>query len=219
MKIMNHTIIGRISATLILGMALTPAAQTRTRVDDVREIVRKTKALYDATTTAEVKFEQTSGEGRALGLLVFGSGDRFRLELPKQTIVSNGQKVWTYMPGKSQVVVSNATRGAGRLTPSEILTAFPGDYATELVGDKTVNGRPVWVVSCTPGSGRKIGDVTKATLYIDKSSYRFQQVDVESPSLGRVSVKITSARYGVKLTDDRFTFTAPQGVRVVDLSK
>ena len=216
---MKHIISRNIAAALILGMTITSLGQAKTRVDDVREIVRKTKALYDATTTAEVKFEQTSGEGKAIGLLLFGSGDRFRLELPKQTIVSNGQKVWTYMPEKRQVVVSNATHGGGRRTPSEILTAFPGDYATELVGDQTINGKAVWVVRCTPGSGKKIGDVTKATLYIDKSSYRFQQVDVESPSLGRLSVRITGAQYGVKLTDARFTFTAPQGVRVVDLSK
>ena len=106
----------------------------------------------------------------------------------------------------------------GKLTPSEILTAFPGDYATTLVGEQKVNGRAVWVVRCTPGSGRKVGDVQKATLYIDKSTYRFQQVEIESPSVGTVKVRIISPQYGAKLPDSRFTFTAPKDTRVVDLS-
>lgn len=221
MKTMRYTI-GR-GMILALGIAIACAsgaeAGGRIQKDDIREIMRKTKALYGSTATAEVQFEQSSGEGKAFGLLVFAGNDKFRLELPKQTIVNNGQKVWTYTPEKRQVVVSNASRSAGRLTPGEILTAFPGDYATALAGDATVNGRPVWVVRCTPGSGQKIGDVTMATLYIDKATYRFQQVEIESPSIGSVKLRITEARYGIKLSDGRFAFTPPEGVRVVDLSR
>jgi outer membrane lipoprotein-sorting protein len=133
--------------------------------------------------------------------------------------VSNGQKVWVYNSDKNQVVISKPAQGSGKLTPSEILTAFPGDYATTLVGEQKVNGRSVWVVRCTPGTGRKVGDVQKATLYIDKSTYRFQQVEIESPSVGQVKIRILSAQYGAKMADSRFNFAAPKNTRVVDLTR
>ncbi|MDB5032783.1 MAG: gliding motility protein [Chlorobi bacterium] len=206
---------------LVLMIALGPisAAHSRTRLDDVRDIVKKTKALYNSTTAAEVRFEQAGANGSTSGTLTYSGSEKFRLELPKQTIVSDGVKTWTYSPDKKQVVISKAAGTSGRLTPGEILTAFPGSYATELVGEQTVNGRAVWVVRCTPGNGKKIGDVTRATLYIDKGTYRFQQVDIESPTVGTVKLRITSAQYGVKVPETKFTFAPPQGVRVVDLSR
>jgi len=206
---------------LALGMALITTAPgfAGPRPYNVAEIVRKTKAVYGSTSTAEIKFEQSGAAGTSTGTLAYGKGDKFRLELPKQTIVSDGAKVWTYMPEKRQVLISKSASGANRLTPDEILTAFPGDYATELTGEKTVNGRPVWVVRCTPGKGRKIGDVTRATLYIDKANYRFQQVEVESPSLGTMKIRIISADYGTRIADSRFTFIAPKDARVVDLTR
>lgn len=205
--------------TLALLAGAAGSAGARVRADDVREIVRKIKTTYDATPTGQVKFEQTSQTGTSTGTLVYAPGDRFRLELGKQTMVSNGQKTWVYNSDKKQVVITKPAQGGGKLTPSEILTAFPGDYATTLVGEQKVNGRAVWVVRCTPGSGRKVGDVQKATLYIDKSTYRFQQVEIESPTAGTIKVRILSAQYGAKMADSRFTFTAPKDTRVVDLSR
>lgn len=191
----------------------------RPAAPDVHEIVRKTKALYESTPSAEVTFEQTGSSGSLSGTLVYAKGNRYRLEMANQTTVSDGEKTWLYVPGKNQVVISKASSAPGRLTPNEILTAFPGNYDVKLMGEQSVNGRSVWVVRCTPGSGDRIGDVSSATLYIDKGTYRFQQIDVESPTLGSMKIRITSARYGGKVADTRFTLVPPQGARVIDLSK
>ncbi|HVZ38885.1 MAG TPA: outer membrane lipoprotein carrier protein LolA [Candidatus Kapabacteria bacterium] len=209
------TILLLVTVVLSTGLARTRPHQTT----DVKQIVQKVKSIYASTSSAEIRFEQTGGTGNASGTLVYQGGDRYRLDLPKQTIVSDGTKVWTYTPEKKQVVISRASKGTGRLTPEDILTAFPGNYATELAGEEKLNGRPVWIVRCTPGAGGKIGDVTKATLYIDKSTYRFQQVDIEGPSVGSLKLRILSARYGGSIPASTFTFNPPGGVRVVDLSK
>jgi outer membrane lipoprotein-sorting protein len=209
-------IIGLALAAIIAASGM---ADARTRLGDVRDIVKKIKSTYNSTPRGTVRFEQTNQGGKSTGTLVYNTGDRYRLELGKQTMVSNGQKVWVYNSEKNQVVISKPAQGSGKLTPSEILTAFPGDYATELVGEQKVNGRAVWVVRCTPGSGKKVGDVQKATLYIDKSTYRFQQVEIESPSMGSVKIRILSATYGGTIPESRFAFAAPKGVRVVDLSR
>jgi|GEM_PF-2035532 len=203
----------------MLAASAPALAKSQGRPYNVDEIVRKTKAVYNSTSTAEISFEQSGAAGNISGTLTYGKGDKYRLELPKQTIISDGAKVWTYLPEKRQVLVSKSASGGSRLTPEDILTAFPGDYATELAGEQTVNGRKVWVVRCTPGRGEKIGDVTRAVLYIDKATYRFQQIEVESPTLGSMKIRIVAAQYGGKIPDSRFTFTAPQDVRVVDLTR
>jgi outer membrane lipoprotein-sorting protein len=185
---------------------------------DVNQIVRTTKALYDGTTSAEIRFEQTGSGGTTSGTLQFTKGNKYRLEFPKQTIVSNGSTVWTYTPARKQVVVSKAKQRSGSLTPTEILTKFPGSYRTQLVGERTVDGKAVWVVKCTAGA-EKIGDVNAATLYIDRSTNRFNRIELESGSMGSMTVKVTSARYNIAIPDARFQFTPPAGARVIDLGR
>lgn len=188
--------------------------------ESVQEIVSKSKALYAQTKGAKITFQQTSGgTGTINGTLVYGQGNKYKIDFSKQTLVSNGTTTWTWNPSTNQVVISKTASGGGRLTPNDILRSFPGDYATELKGSEKVNKRDVWVVRCTPRGGSTIGDVTEAILYIDKKTYRFQQVAVTSPSLGKAVIRISSANYNLRPTESIFTFQPPQGAKVIDLSK
>jgi len=191
----------------------------RVQITDVREIVRRTKAIYAATTGAELRFEQTGTTGNMAGTLTYAHGDKYRLEFPKETVVSNGIRTWTYLPQKNQVIISKATARAGQVTPNTILTSFPGDYSVRLTGERVISGHPVWVIECTPEPGKEIGDISKATLYIDKSDYRFRMIDVASPSLGTLSLKVLTSRYNPKIPDSRFNFVPPVGAKVIDLTK
>jgi outer membrane lipoprotein carrier protein len=210
----------RIAATAFVALvALASIGEAKVRRDDVAQIVRKTQDLYKTTRSGEVRFVQEGAGVNAAGTLLFAEGNRYRLEFPRQTVVSNGERTWRYMPERNQVVISKSKGTRAGLTPSEILTSFPGEYKTELVGSQKVNGRNVWVVRCTAAGGKQIGDVTRATLYIDKTTYRFQQIEIESPSAGRMKMRITSAQYNIAVPGTRFTYVPPANARIVDLSK
>jgi outer membrane lipoprotein carrier protein len=210
----------RISAVALLAMlVIGSTGDAALRRDDVAQIVRKTQDLYRNTRSGEVKFVQEGAGVNAAGTLVFAEGNKYRLEFPRQTIVSNGTKTWRYMPERNQVVISKTKGTRTGLTPSEILTSFPGEYKTSLVGTQKINGRNVWVVRCTTGGGKQIGDVNRATLYIDQSTYRFQQIEIESPTVGKMTMRITSAQYNVSIPGSRFSYIPPKNARVVDLSK
>lgn len=206
----------RTAFLLLIGLTAIPLSAHRSRTD-VRDIVGKIKSLYGNTASAEIRFEQTGSTGSVSGTLLY-RGNKFRLEFPMQTFVSNGEKSWTYTPSTKQLVISRSAPQGSRMTPNDILNSFPGDYATELTGEEKINGRPVWVIRCLP-QGSMIGDVTEATLYVDKSTYRFQQIVLNSPSLGSMTLRIISAKYDVKISDQQFTFQAPGDARVIDLSR
>lgn len=186
---------------------------------DIAEIVRQVRSIHAASPNGDIRFEQSGAGSTVVGRLLYGTGDRYRLELPKQTIVSDGVRTWTYTPQRSQVVISRAAQGSQRITPEKILTSFPGNYTTTLEGSTTVNGRAVWIVRCTPDGHPTVGDVTKATLYVDKATSRFQRVVIESSSLGEVQLRIIAANYRPSITPSSFSFTPPAGARVVDLSR
>lgn len=186
---------------------------------DIGEIIRQVKAVYASTAAAEVAFVQTGDGANTSGRIMYASGDRYRLELPKQTIISDGKKTWTVFADRNQVVINRAATGNDRLTPGQILTSFPGAYATSLTGSSTVNGRGVWMVKCVPGRGPRVADVTQATLYVDKTTSRFHRIDVKSESIGDVSIRITTANYNLRIDNSTFTFSPPAGMKVIDLSR
>src|SRR5687767_7009116 len=82
------------SSLLIIGLVLPLTLSAHTLGDDVNEIVRKTKQLYSGTKTAKITFKQEGSAGDATGTLEYSSGNKFRLTLPSQTIISNGKKTW-----------------------------------------------------------------------------------------------------------------------------
>lgn len=205
-----------IAALLLLAM-IPATVGAGTTADDVKKIVKKTKELYKGTKSAKITFTQAGSGETVSGTLEYSSGNKFRLTLPEQTIVSNGTKTWTYIKARNQVVINKAATD-GQITPNDILRSFPGDYTTTLDGSTTVGGKKVWKVKCSASGDDKLGDISKATLYIDKSTYRFKKISVTSPTLGTLNLTIKSANYNKTIASSRFTFTAPKGAKVVDLT-
>ena len=212
-RIMHRTL------TLIaFALLVAPALQAHVLEDDVDAIVKKTKELYDKTTSAKITFTQSGSGDDVTGTLEYASGNKFRLTLPAQTVVSNGTKTWTYVEARNQVVINKAASD-GQVTPKDILQSFPGDYSSTLNGSTTVNGKSCWIVQCSASGSNRVGDISSATLYIDKSTYRFRKITVTSPSMGTMTLTITSATYNTTNSSSRFTFSAPKGAKVIDLTK
>ncbi len=203
--------------TLIIPMITGTVDRSAEQSDSVKKIVAKARQLNTATTTARINFTQSGGGADGSGVIEYAQGNKFRLDIPGRTVVSNGSKTWSFMKSKNQVIINKAASG-GQVTPNDILQSFPGDYSTSLAGSTTVGGNAVWKVDATASGDRRIGDITNATLYIDKKSYRFRKITVTSPSLGTMTLTITGAEYNVSIPASRFTFVPPSDAKVIDLS-
>lgn len=203
---------------ILLFLFLPIALHAHVKQDNVNTIVAKTKELYKNTSTAKITFTQSGSGSNVSGTIEYSSGNKFRLTLPDRTIVSDGSKTWTYIKERNQVVINKAASG-GQITPNDILRSFPGDYTSTLNGTTKVGGKDTWIVNCTATGSKRVGDINSATLYIDKSTHRFRKITVTSPTLGTMTLEIGSAQYNLSLAASRFTFTAPKGATVVDLSK
>ncbi len=203
--------------TIIIPMITGSVDHIDRQTESVKKIVAKARQLNNATTTAKLSFTQSGGAEPGSGTIEYAQGNKFRLTIPSRTIVSNGVKTWSYMKSKNQVIINQAASG-GQITPNDILQSFPGDYTTSLEGEATVGGRAVWKVNASASGDRRIGDISNAVLYIDKSTYRFRKITVTSPTLGTMTLQITAAEYNLDIPASRFIFTPPSGSKVIDLS-
>jgi outer membrane lipoprotein carrier protein len=75
------------------------------------------RAAFTQVTASEFADDSTRIDGTVLL-----AGNRYRVETPAQTVVTDGATTWIYSPADSQVVVNTADAEASTLTPQAFLT-------------------------------------------------------------------------------------------------
>lgn len=176
-------------------------------------------AFLDGFTTLEARFEQTliDEKGRTLevatGTVALARPGRFRwdYEAPyAQTIVGDGSAVWIYDPDLEQVTRKGMEQAIGS-TPALILdsrAAIVEHYAIyELGQDQGL----VWVALRPLEETNQYSDVR---LGFDEPGLRVMEL---RDNFGQTTrVRFEAERLNPVLAPDRFEFTPPPGVDVIE---
>ncbi len=59
---------------------------------------------------------------------IFVSGDKYRVEMEGQIIISDGESIWTYLVDSEEVMVSSSADSEDDLSPTKILTTYDDNY-------------------------------------------------------------------------------------------
>ncbi len=141
----------------------------------------------------------------------------FRFNEPADDrIVSDGQVLWLYSPStaRGQVFKLPRTAGASLDIASSVLTDPARRYTVTATGDTSVEGRTVRALHLVPRAPN--ASFMRATLWIDTESALVRRAAfTEATGLVR-TLTFTSIRIGSSLPRGVFTFTPPEGVRVID---
>jgi len=134
-------------------------------------------------------------------------------------IVADGRYTWVYLPTSApgRVIRRPATDRAS--TPIDLTGQFldaPRDkYAIRAAGTRTVDGRPSHGFTLTPKAGVS-APFSTATVWIDDDDSLIREFE-ETESGGVVRhVRLTAVETNVPVERSTFSFSVPQGVRIVD---
>jgi len=214
---LNHPAVLAVFAVLLCAP---PAVRGASPVD-VKDVVNKVQARYDATRdfTADVTQEMTVASlGKtvsARGTIAFKKPGKFRLELDHdepQTIVADGSVLWLYQPNDQQVLKAPFASAFRSSTPISFLTGvgrIGDDFDAHLDGETP----EVLYLQLTPR--RADGEVGTLRLTIGRDNFEIRGAEIHDP-LGNVSrLRFENIRPNTGLTDERFTFVVPPGVDVI----
>lgn len=183
------------------------------------------------TLIASVKREET-GSGEVFIKKSSGGPAMFRFNYrkPHQQIVSNGKKVWYYLPENNQVMISDMAEmfKGGRVLALNYLAGMgriSRDFAISFAGagrDKKGN----YVLDLVPKAANP--NITKLQLTVNgKAVERYRQegkVEGQFPvvasavtdSLGnRTTIEFGKIKVNRGIGNDRFTFKVPAGAEVI----
>ncbi len=168
------------------------------------------RAAFTQVTASEFADDSTRIDGTVLL-----AGNRYRVETPTQTVVTNGATTWIYSPADSQVVVNTADAEASTLTPQTFLTTAADKYDRTAVRPATRGGTAHEMLSLAAADSS--ARFEEATLWVrrpDRIVTRLRAVDRNGSIL---DLRLRDIRVDPPINGNPFSFSAPENVEVVDL--
>lgn len=182
------------------------------------------------TVIASLKREERGGGELFIKTSAGAAMFRFNYTKPRQQIVSNGKKVWYYLPENRQVMVSEVAElfGGGNGLALNYLTGMGhvsrdfnisfagtgrdkrGNYVLELVPKK--QGQPLTKLQLTV-SARAVEEFRET----GKAQVPFPIVSsvVYDPLGNRTTIEFSKVKVNRGMGNDRFSFKVPPGVEVI----
>jgi outer membrane lipoprotein carrier protein len=157
-----------------------------------------------------------AGETQVLnGTLYLKKGDRYRVETPNQTIVTDGKTVWTYSLDKKQVFVDRLEKSKDNPLPRDLMLKYTRDYKPRLLRSEKIGASDCHVITLTPRD--EDAYVQLVTAWIDKSTWlalRIEQTDLND---NKTAYLLKNAQRNVPLAEELFSFKIPADAEVVDM--
>lgn len=209
---------GGMRGVLCVLLTLAPAALAEESANDVIDRVR---AKYDAIVDAEVRFTQrirfpgSRIDQTADGLLLMKKEHRFRIELEQQTIVTDGETVWSHSATLNQVLIDRFSADARSLSPDRILRGDGANMPAMIVGHEKLGKTGVVVVKMI---SKDAGTMVKSLkLWISESDWLVRRAEVIDGSGRETVYQVSGITINSGIPDSRFLFRIPDGAEVVDL--
>lgn len=183
----------------------------RQRVDGVRSL----SARYTVTTYTAVLESRSETEGR---LFLQRDQNRLRLEEADQTIVTDGESLWTYVHANRQVIVSPAQEGAAGTRPGrpdDFIFNYSNRYRYDLEGRETVDGTLCYVLGLTavaPTDG-----IPALRIWVNEGTWLTTKVVYTDDMGSETTLRFMDYRLNTELPPGLFTMTTPEDVEWVDL--
>jgi outer membrane lipoprotein carrier protein len=152
-----------------------------------------------------------NGKVNLEGKLFFKKENDLRLELKNLIIVSDGKTNWNYNKRLKKVIISDYDENdPSVLSLKRIIFDYPAKCE---VSETTEKGENVLVLKPKPDSGIN-ADLIK--IWINKES-NVSRVSASEASGNNIEVRFSNYKINAGIPDSKFSFTPPQGTKVIDL--
>ena len=145
------------------------------------------------------------------GKIFFKKENNLRLELKNLIIVSDGKTNWNYNKRLKKVIISNYDENdPSVLSLKRIIFDYPSKCE---VSEDTKNGENILILKPKINSGIN-AELVKIWL---NREYDISKVLVNESAGNSIEVRFSNYKINAEIPDSKFSFTPPQGTKVIDL--
>ena len=211
----------QVLAAGLLMFAAPLLAQTRT--PSAHEVARLLEERYDRVRDFSADFTH-SYEG---GILKKSATERGTLQIKKpgrmrweytspehKLFVSDGHKIYSYVPADKQVIVSSMP-AEDEATTAVLFLVGKGSLTRDFSVKFTDGGTPeTWALKLDPKQRQR--DYDWLVLVVDRQSMQIRTLVAAEHEGGRSTFQFTNYRENIGLADKIFSFKIPRGVDVIN---
>jgi len=209
-----------LSAALVLSLSAASAAQSPSAETTAANLQRKYDRVGDFSADfvhsyrGGVLKQQATERGR---LLVKKPGKmRWEYTSPeKKLFVSDGRKIYSYIPMDKQVIVGTMPQGDQAPTPALFLTGRGNITRDFNVTFDKVPDAPAGSMALKLTPKRREPEYESLTLVVDPRTLSLQMLITVDAQGGRSSFTFSNLKENVGLADNQFVFQMPRNVDVV----
>lgn len=147
-------------------------------------------------------------------------GDKYKLDLGNQSIISDGQSLWVHLKNRNEVQINDIEEGMGdedMLSPNNLLRMYEKEnFLYALVGEAFEGGKMVQKIEFKPLDTDS--EYFKMRLTIDKQTQQLNRIKTFSKDGSRYTLDIDNFAPNKIFTDGHFSFNKSNfpGIHVED---
>ncbi|HKJ68027.1 MAG TPA: outer-membrane lipoprotein carrier protein LolA [bacterium] len=186
------------------------------------QVIERVQHHAVTDTPLRVSFQQifewklTGNVEDVRGEMMLDGLDKFRITTPDQTIVSDGQTMWTYSRLENQVLIDNVQKDSQTLMPKDILFSYTQDYeAMVWQQDIRFNGEPALILRLLPRDEDKY--IQETQVWVNTESWKPMQIQFTDINENETVYTINSIEEDPAISDTTFAFEPDTTMEVIDV--
>jgi len=187
------------------------------------ELALKIEGRYDSLKTLSVSFQELikSQDFTTLrkfkGKMYLKNPNKFRIELPSQVVVSDGEYIWVYSKENRQVTKNRVDKSKDLFRPNDYLFNFRKNYNYELKGEENISKKSCYKMVYTSKTEEEF--FKKITVFFERESLLAQRIEYLDQNDNYTTLSFSVVKSDVVISDSKFVFNPLPGVELVDLTE
>lgn len=207
-----------IAAVAVLSINVQAQDDERSR-KVINDMIEKVRSYSSMTIEFETQFIDEENDINMLQVGVVQVNDKkFHLVLEENTVISNGETVWTYSTDLNEVTINDPEELGDDMDPSQLFTMYEKGFKSVFLDESTLNGKPVYELKLFPLKPAEKPYHT-VLLTVNKNTKIAEKVVLLYKEGNEVSYMITKFTGDPTLPADLFIFNKAKypGVEVNDM--
>jgi outer membrane lipoprotein-sorting protein len=135
---------------------------------------------------------------------VLVSGDKYRLNVAGQTVISDGETVWTVIADAEEVQVNDAEESEGGFSLTKMLSTYNDDYKSKLLPRATaMDGKNIYALELIPNEKKNFD---KVELFVDKDKMEVYSIALYDQNGSTYTYKIVTFVPDAPVSAEDFKF-------------
>ncbi|MCF8217837.1 MAG: outer membrane lipoprotein carrier protein LolA [Bacteroidales bacterium] len=141
--------------------------------------------------------------------------DMYRINIQDQIIISDGETVWSFLPGSKEVQVASAKENAEN-NPLKVLSDWEEKYRSKYIRTETIAGNTIDIIDLVPKEGKSF---FKVRVRINQKNHQLVSSTVYDKNSTTYTYIIEEFKTNNNLPDSKFKFSKSNhpDVEVIDL--